>query len=294
MKIQSECVPCLIKRIIFETKLSTEDKSLQTKAIRNACKTLSQIYDPNKSSAEIATAVHKEVYDTLGDEDPYVDLKNMSNKIAKSLLPQTEEIIKKSNDPLKASMLCSIIGNILDFGIDGSSSNPETLIKVYEKLYDEGLGYDDYPSLKEFLNKTNRVVYFTDNCGEIVFDKIVCRELKKFNPDLFISLIVRGRPIISDATIKDAHELNFSEVVDEIFTTGCFAIGVDFKRLPSEVEQALKQTDLIICKGMANYEAFSETDYKPIAYLLRTKCSAIANSMEIPLNKSVIKFYEKN
>jgi len=292
MKIQSECVPCLIKRIIFETKLSTEDKSLQTKAIRNACKTLSQIYDPDKSSAEIATEIHKVVYDTLGDEDPYVDLKNMSNKIAKSLLPKTEEIIKKSNDPLKASILCSIIGNILDFGIEGSSSSPEMLIKVYEQLYDEGLGYDDYPRLKEFLNKAKCVVYFTDNCGEIVFDKIVCREIKKFNPDLFISLIVRGRPIISDATIKDAHEINFSEVVDEIFTTGCFAIGVDFKKLPSEVEQVLKQTDLIICKGMANYEAFSETDYKPIAYLLRTKCSAIANSMDIPLNKSVIKFYE--
>ncbi len=292
MKIQSECVPCLIKRIIFETKLSTEDKSLQTKVIRNACKTLSEIYDPNKSSAEIATAVHKVVYDTLGDEDPYVDLKDISNKVAKSLIPKTEGIIKNSNDPLKASMLCSIIGNILDFGIEGSSSSPEMLIKVYEKLYDEGLGYDDYPRLKEFLNKAKCVVYFTDNCGEIVFDKIVCRELKKFNPNLFISLIVRGRPIISDATIKDAHELNFGEVVDEIFTTGCFAIGVDFKRLPKEVEQALKQTDLIICKGMANYEAFSETDYKPITYLLRTKCSAIVNSMGIPLNKSVIKFYE--
>jgi uncharacterized protein with ATP-grasp and redox domains len=292
MKIQSECVPCLIRRIIFETKISTEDKSLQTKAIKNACKTLSQIYNPNKSSAEIATMVHKVVYDTLEDEDPYSELKKMSNMVAKSLLPKTEEIIKVSNDPLKTSIICSIIGNILDFGIEGLSSNPENLIKVYEQMYDEGLGYDDYSKLKRLLKKIKRVVYFTDNCGEIVFDKIVCRELKKFNPDLFISLIVRGRPIISDATIEDANELNFNEVVDEIFTTGCFAIGVDFKNLPSEVEQILKNIDLIICKGMANYEAFSETDYKPIAYLLRTKCSAIANSMGIPLNMSVIKIYE--
>jgi len=292
MKIQSECVPCLIKRIIFETKLSTDDKSLQTKAIRNACKTLSQVYNPNKSSAEIATEVHKVVYETLGDNDPYVELKSISNKVAKSLLPKTEEIIKNSNDPLKASMLCSIIGNILDFGIEGSSSDPEMLIKVYEKMYYEGLGYDDYLRLKKSLNEAKNVVFFTDNCGEIVFDKIVCRELKKFKSDLFLSLVVRGRPIISDATLEDAYELNFMEVVEKILTTGCFAIGVDFNRLPYEVGQVLKHTDLIICKGMANYEAFSETNYKPIAYLLRTKCSAIANSMGIPLNMSVIKIYD--
>ncbi|MCK5636872.1 MAG: DUF89 family protein, partial [Thermoplasmatales archaeon] len=49
--------------------------------------------------------------------------------------------------------------------------------------------------------------------------------------------------------------------------------------------------DLIICKGMANYEAFSETNYRPVAYLLRTKCTAIANSMELPLNINAVKLY---
>ena len=69
-------------------------------------------------------------------------------------------------------------------------------------------------------------------------------------------------------------------------------IGVDFERLPSELEKSLKQADLIICKGMANYEAFSETSYHPIAYLLRTKCTAIANSMDLPLNINAVKLYE--
>ncbi|UCD12961.1 MAG: DUF89 family protein [Thermoplasmatales archaeon] len=292
MKIQTECVPCLLKRIIFEAKQSTDDKTLQTKAIRNACKMLSQIYDPNECSAVIATKIHKMVYDTLGDEDPYAELKQTSNRVAESLLPKIEEIIKASDDSLKASMLCSIIGNILDFGIEGSSTNPKMLREVFERIYSERLGYDDYSKLKLHLKKAKRVIIFADNCGEIVFDKVVCRELKKFNPRIFISLVVRGEPIISDATLKDARELNFKEVVDEILTTGCFAIGVDFDRLPFEVEKALKNADLITCKGMANYEAFSETDYKPIVYLLRTKCSAISKSMDIPLNVSVIKLYE--
>ena len=118
-----------------------------------------------------------------------------------------------------------------------------------------------------------------------------CRELKKFNPNSFITIVVRGEPIISDATLKDVQELNFNEVVDEILTTGCFAIGVDFNLLPPKLERAIKRADLIICKGMANYEAFSETKYGPIAYLLRTKCSAIANSMKISLDVNAIKVY---
>jgi uncharacterized protein with ATP-grasp and redox domains len=292
MKIQTECVPCLLKRIIFETELSTKDPIVKTKAIQNACKVLAELYDPNECSAVIATKVHKTVYETLGDDDPYQELKRQSNQVAQSLVPRVEELIKASDNPLKMSMICSIVGNTMDFGIEGSSTHPETLREIFEQTVANGLGYDDTVKLKNLVKTSKHVVLFADNCGEIVFDKILCRELKKFNPNMFLTLVVRGEPIISDATIEDAEELNFNEVIDEILTTGCFAIGVDFTKLPTELDKVLKQADLIICKGMANYEAFSETDYHPIAYLLRTKCNAIANSMKLPLNVNAIKAYE--
>jgi len=265
---------------------------VKTKAIQNACKVLAELYDPNECSAVIATKVHKIVYATLGDDDPYQELKKQSNQVAQSLVPRVEELIKSSDDPLKISMICSIVGNTMDFGIEGSSTHPETLREIFEQTVANGLGYDDTVKLKKLVKTSKHVVLFADNCGEIVFDKILCRELKKFNPNMFLTLVVRGKPIISDATIKDADELQFNEVVDEILTTGCFAIGVDFTKLPAELDKVLKKADLILCKGMANYEAFSETDYCPIAYLLRTKCNAIANSMNLPLNINAIKLYE--
>jgi hypothetical protein len=292
MKIQTECVPCLLKRIIFEAEQSTKDPEVRTKVIKNACKVLSKLYDPNECSATIATKVHKIAYETLGDDDPYKDLKNLSNKVAQSLVPRVEELLKESDDPLKTSIICSIVGNTMDFGIEGGSAHPEALKDIFEETVAEGLGYDNTSKVEELLKKSKHVMLFADNCGEIVFDKILCKELKKFNPNISITLVVRGEPIISDATMKDAEELKFKEVVDEILATGCFAIGVDFKKLPSSLKKALKQTDLIICKGMANYEAFSETDYHPIAYLLRTKCTAIANSMNIPLNINAVKLYQ--
>jgi hypothetical protein len=292
MKIQTECLPCLLKRILFETELSTKEKKRQTKALRTACKLLAEHYNPEECSATIATKVHKGVYETLQDKDPYTELKHTSNLIATSLVPTIEGLIKTSPDPLKTSMICSIIGNIMDFGIDGSSVHPQMLEEVFDRLYTEGLGYDDYQKLRNLLKNASHLVLFTDNCGEIVFDKILCRELKHFNPTLHITAVVKGEPILSDATAEDAKEIKLHEVIDELFTTGCFAVGVDFHKLPAEVTSALKHADVIIAKGMANYESFSETIFRPIAYLLRTKCNTIARSMNLPRNISAIKLYE--
>jgi damage-control phosphatase, subfamily I len=292
MKIQTECLPCLLKRILFETELSTKEKKRQTASLRTACKLLAELYDPEECSATIATKVHKGVYNTLQDNDPYAVLKHTSNIVATSLVPTIEELIKTSSDPLKTSMICAIIGNIMDFGIDGSSTHPQMLEEVFDTLYAEGLGYDDYQKLRNLLKNATHLVLFTDNCGEIVFDKILCRELKHFNPALHITAVVKGEPILSDATVEDAQKIKLSEVIDELCTTGCFAVGVDFHNIPAEVTSALKHADVIIAKGMANYESFSETTFRPIAYLLRIKCSAIARSMNLPRNISAIKLYE--
>lgn len=292
MKIQSQCVPCLLKRIIFETDLSTDDIEIKDKTIRNACRILSKYYDSNKNSAEIATKVHEIAYKTLGDKDPYIDLKEQSNKIAVSLIPELKDILKKSDDRLKTSIIFSIIGNNLDFGIDGASSNPNDLKKIFKKSLKMGLGYDDIEKTKKILKISNKVLFFSDNCGEIVFDKILCEEIKKFNKNINLTLVVKGKPILSDATIKDTNNLNFIDVVDEIITTGCFAVGVDFEKMPSILKNKLNEADFIICKGMANYESFSDTNYRPIVYLLRTKCNSIAKSMNLPININVVKLYE--
>jgi len=291
MKITDECVPCLIRRVMFEAEYSTKDKQLKKKVVQNACRLLGEIYDPDECSAAIATRVHKLVYETLGDDDPYSDLKTKSNKIALSLVPRVEKLVRESDDPLRKSILCSIIGNMMDFGIRGGSSNPNDLRDIFNKLFEEGLGFNDTDKVKNILKESKHVVLFTDNCGEIVFDKILCREIKKFKPDVFLTLVVKGEPVLSDATMDEAVELGFDEVVDEILTTGCFAVGADLKNPPLDLKKTLDEVDLIICKGMANYEVFSETDYKPIVYFLRTKCHPIANSMGISVDISAVKLY---
>ena len=61
--------------------------------------------------------------------------------------------------------------------------------------------------------------------------------------------------------------------------------------LSKSLQQKLAAADLIICKGMANYEAFSETAYRPIVYLLKVKCQSIAEDMHLPLGIHAVKLY---
>lgn len=291
MNIQPECVPCLLKRVLFEIELSTNDKKLRNKTIKKACTLLADLYDPNVNSANIATKVHKLVYEILDERDPYKKLKIDSNKAAKKLISRVLELINICEDPLRMSMLCSIVGNMMDFGIEGASSSPEKLFDIFEETVSDDFGYDDYDKVKNILKNVNNLLLFTDNSGEIVFDKILCSELKKFNPNIFLTVIVKGENILSDATIDDALEIRFDKVADQILTTGCFAVGIDFEKLPLNIKKLLDKADIILSKGMANYESFSDTRYRPIVYLLRTKCSAIANSIGVDKDINVIKLY---
>ena len=46
-----------------------------------------------------------------------------------------------------------------------------------------------------------------------------------------------------------------------------------------ETREAIEGADLVISKGMANLESLSDSDIRPIAYLLRTKCDPVAGTV---------------
>jgi uncharacterized protein with ATP-grasp and redox domains len=273
---------------LYETNLIDPEKGL--KVLEDACRIIGT-YELEKScSAIVATEVHKATYDTLGTDDPYKAIKDRCNQIALSLLPKAKKLIEESEDKFKAAALVSIIGNVLDFGIPSTPQSPENLVEQFGELLDEGLSVDDTELIKNYLKEGNKVLYFADNCGEIVFDKLLCHELKKFG--VHLTFVARGEPILTDATLEDVYEYGIDKEVDLVLTTGCYAVGVDFDRMGEDLRLALDECDLIIAKGMGNYETFSETDYRPIAYLLRTKCVPVSEDMELDLNINVMKLYE--
>jgi len=266
------------------------NESLGPDAMKKAMEILNEEYKEPAVSADVATKVHRAVYDLLGTDDPYREMKKRSNQVAMQLYPKAEESVDQSSNRFGAAVLCSIAGNVLDFGISSPVDEPEELIGIFNSILQEGLGKDDTEPMKSILEKGGEVILFGDNCGEIVFDKLLIQELKKF--DIHLTYVARGEPILTDATIEDVREFGIDKMVDEVATTNAFAVGVPIDKLEPGLRDRMEKATLLISKGMANWESFSEHDYRPIAHLLRTKCKPVADSIGERQNINMAKLFE--
>ena len=246
---------------------------------------------PTDISAEVATRAHRAAYEALGTEDPYAEQKALSNRVALGLLPRAREMYETSPPPdrLRTAALLSIVGNVLDFGIDGGLEGPGALDDAFDHLVAQGLGRDDSEELARMLSPGTRVAYLTDNCGEIVFDQLLLEELR--SRGCSVTLVVKGEPILTDATREDVEALGLEGLVDRVMDTGPRAVGVDLATVPSETREAILSADLVISKGMANLESLSDTDVRPIAYLLRTKCHPVAGTVGEAKDINVLKLF---
>ncbi len=286
MKTHPRCAPCLLSRVQFEAELSTKDTELQKKAILAGIEVLREYLVDGLPAEYLSTKIHREAYRVLGDIDPYIEKKKQSNEAAKKLLPLAREFVSEK-DSLRRAILVAIIGNSFDFGVLGYDAEKEIVKETMLKQFKSGLDVDDSDRIKALLGN---VVYLADNCGEIIFDTLLFEEIRKLGGKLI--LVVRGAPILNDVTMKEVLELGLDKMVDRVLTTGSNAIGICLKEAPPELVEALGSASLVISKGMANYETMSEYNFRPIAYLLKTKCESVAEAMGLKKNMNVARLEE--
>ncbi|MEM3444747.1 MAG: ARMT1-like domain-containing protein [Thermoplasmata archaeon] len=282
MKIRAECVPCLLGRVLYETNLVNPELGLEVMA--EACEILGRLLTKESVSSEVATEVHAAAYRKVGP-DPYKELKKSANMAVKEMVPAILERAEREKDRFRFLTLCAIAANTLDFGIRGGLRDVEHLRTEFWSIVSSGFGIDHTEKIKSLI-PAGRILYFTDNCGEIVLDGLLIDEIRKFNPE-YIGLVVKGVPVLSDATMEDVLELKLNEKVDEVLTTKGFAVGVNVHDMGEGLEAKLRSSTLVIAKGMANFEALSETGIRPIAYLLRAKCRPVAESIGAKINENV-------
>jgi uncharacterized protein with ATP-grasp and redox domains len=281
LKTHPRCAPCLLSRVQFEAELSTKDIALQKKAVLVGIEVLRKHMADDAAATYISTRIHREAYRILGDTDPYREKKRKSNEAARKLLPQARDFVYEK-DSFRRAVLVSIIGNSFDFGVLGFDADEEIVEEKILKQFRRGLDVDDTELMKELLGD---VLYLADNCGEIIFDTLLFEQIKKLGGR--ITLVVRGAPILNDVTLKEAVELDLDKKVDRVLTTGSNAIGVCLKEAPPELVEALKDASFVISKGMANYETMSEYAFRPIAYLLKTKCESVAEALGLRKDMNV-------
>jgi len=200
----------------------------------------------------------------------------LSNLVAMEILPLAKRAVEKGKtrkERIKRALLSATIGNAFDFGVSGYEVPYKEFERKFFEYFEKGFEIDDTDEIIEMLDN---VVYVVDNCGEIVLDSIALRELKGVGR---VTLVVRGAPILTDATLEEVKWLGLDLVVDEVLTTGGATIGILMEEAPEELKNAMDDATLVIAKGMANYETLSEYDVRPICYLMMAKCSVVARSI---------------
>lgn len=285
MDIRPECVPCLLKRVLFQARLAGNGSEF--KALSAALSAYAEEFAEGRNSAEVATEVHRKAYAAMGVSDPYLDLKMRADEAAGSLLAKAGESVDGSEDRLRAALTVSLAGNIMDFGQSSSIDGPDDFAGMFDGLLAQGIGSDDTDLLRKVLLDPGDIIFIFDNCGESQLDKILIRELKKTGKKVIG--VVRGMPILNDVTMEDALRIGLDAELDGIMGTGAFAIGIP-SNVPDDISDALSDSCVVIAKGMANYESLGNRDIGvPVAFVLRAKCVPVADSLNVDMGTNVVR-----
>ena len=286
MKLTPDCVPCLMKRVLFQARLL--ENGCESEAVGAALRAYAKEYAVGRNSAEVATEVHRSAYEVMG-ADPYIKIKLDADRIAEEYLDQVMGYVDSAEDRFSAAVRVAVIGNIMDFGV--SLSSPEEFRAVFKKLLDQGIGSDDTARMKELLTDSKSVLYFFDNCGESQFDKLLIREIQRMG--VRVVGVVRGERILNDVTMEDAERIGLDKILDRTVSTGTFAVGAVLSKAKDDLKEELDRADMMICKGMANYESLSDQDAgMPKVFILRMKCGPVARSLGVPENINVVRVAE--
>ena len=288
MEIRPECVPCLLKRVLFQAELAGNGSELD--ALKAATAAFGKGLRKGRNSAELATEVHAAAYSAMKVKDPYLQLKIRADEVAAEHMGDAEEFISSSDDRMKAAILVATIGNIMDFGMGLAIDDPDEFRKEFKKLISQGIERDDTSEVKKMLRNAKSVIYLFDNCGESQLDKLLIREIKKNGTK--VTGVVRGEPILNDVASDDALRIGLDKELDALYTTSEFRIGVDMNALDKRLKDEISSADLMISKGMANFESLSDQYVTiPIVYILRSKCAPVAAALNIPtgINAVVVK-----
>ncbi|MCD6383836.1 MAG: DUF89 family protein, partial [Thermoplasmata archaeon] len=102
-----------------------------------------------------------------------------------------------------------------------------------------------------------------------------------------ISFVVKGGPILNDATMDDAIQAGIDTLPGVSFLRiGNGEEGTGPERDSKEVKGWIEAHDLTISKGQGNFEGLSE--FRGVYYLLTVKCPPVSRYAGVPVGERVL------
>ena len=283
MKLYLDCYPCFVRMALNSARLAGADEKTQKKVVKKTLKKLSTLSMEQKAP-DIANHVFALTTKILGNNDPYKDIKKKSNDTALSFYPLFEKMLQEAEDPLLQAFKISAAGNIIDFGAF-NSVDIETEIKKIPEL---SFSINHFSKFESEVSDSKLLLFIGDNAGEIVFDKLLIEILKKQYPEMEIIYAVRDRPVLNDITADDAEYTGINKLV-KVISSGSKMAGTVLNECSDEFLRFYESADIVISKGMGNYETLHEETEKNIYFIFRIKCDLIARNTGVNINEMILK-----
>ena len=268
MKLNSKCMACQIRK--QEAKIRHFNDEDRKKQYMEAIRQRFEHPKDDDCVPSISTELKKFYYSFWGV--PMEDFTRINKEYDQLMLDLEAELrstIRYSEDPLKAALIYARTGNYIDFAALPEVSK-ETALSLIKSENKDDLDEQEYRQFCQDMKKAENVVYITDNCGEIVLDKIAIQILKKIFPNIRITALVRGLPAGNDATMEDAEFCGLTDVVP-VLGNGNDVGGTWLHGISTHARELLYNADVIIAKGQGNYETLHGCGLN-IYYLFLCKC----------------------
>jgi len=280
MRTYLDCVPCLVRQALDAVRMAIQDPAAEERIMRRVLGELAAM-ELHKPPAYMGGRIHRLVREATGSPDPYKDIKDRSTALALRLLPELRSLVQRSADPFGAAARVAIAANILDFAIVRDLDEGRVRQTLIDSL-DQPIAGTSIDELRAAISEAEDILYLGDNAGEIVFDRLLIEQL----PREKVTVVVKGSPVINDATMADAVAGGLSGIVP-LMDTGNDTPGTIPDSCSLEFRQRFDRASLVLSKGQGNYEALSGYD-KDVFFLLRVKCSVIARDTGFEIGETVI------
>jgi len=277
-----------LHRGIREIELATSDPEVRMRSIRDLLRFLSEHFSEDSVPAILGTERDRLIRERTGCPDPYKEKKHQSNDYAFKILPRIRNILESERDGyvrFRKACLAAIVANAMEFDMLEHDQKLQDFPTLLDRAEEE-LKVDDVKEIYSKVKDSKKILYLLDNAGEIVIDSLFIQEIRRLGPR--VVAVVKEGPVLNDVTMEDAIVAGIKNV-SEVISTGLDSVGLLLSQSSEELKENLRESDLIVSKGMGNYETITEEkiEGKCIAYLLRAKCSSVAEDLKIRIGSNV-------
>jgi len=282
-RLRPECISCMLKQNLEKVSegRSTEDR---LNYMQSVLRILAEA--PKTASAPMLVheinALQKEMF---GFSKDYTEIRTHFNQMMLEKEADIRQCLEQSEDVLKLAIQYAMMGNFIDFGAM-ESVDEEKLEQLLEQAADNPVKEDAYEAMKADLQSAEKLVYLTDNCGEIVLDKLLIQEMQKQYPKLQVTVIVKGGAVLNDATMEDAEQVGLTAIATVLANGNDYA-GTCEEFLSQEALEELNTADVIISKGQANFETLRKCG-RNIYYIFMCKCDMFARGFGVPKYSGIL------